>query len=412
MTKEMNSKYKSAGNNIVEYPSLNKDTTEIVARAMTGDIDAYEELLKKYSKYIFSLVTGMTSTSNVEDVAQEVAIAIFKSITTLKSPYAFTSWLRTLTVNICRDYNDKEKRHAGRDTSIDSLIDVSETNPQNLPDRNFEINNGASLLYELINQLPESQRAALYLYYHEDMKYKDIAELLNISIATVGTNIIKAKNGLRKMLENNEHIKEDILASLKGAAVGPAIIGAFDYGASAHITDVALSKFSANVMNTCHAMGSNAGNQVVGETSKTSESTKALKVAVVVMLFAIIIAGVAGYYTDNISNEMNTDLIKSAPVEYKTVIYDAQNAEIIFEVTGDNGRNVDPISASLVLNDDEGMSQEWKIIDELGNTASSGEGEKFSVDTDLAPGKYTVMWDVANPDGAVSKISRDFYISE
>jgi DNA-directed RNA polymerase specialized sigma24 family protein len=59
--------------NSKEYPTINKETTEIVSRAMTGDTAAYEELIMKYSKYIFSLIGGMTSISNVEDVAQIAA---------------------------------------------------------------------------------------------------------------------------------------------------------------------------------------------------------------------------------------------------------------------------------------------------------------------------------------------------
>ncbi|MDR2611151.1 MAG: RNA polymerase sigma factor [Clostridiales Family XIII bacterium] len=397
--------------------SLNNETTEIVLRAIAGDADAYEELIGKYSKYIFSLINGMTHISNVEDIAQEVAIAVFRNITTLKSPYAFTSWLRTLTVNVCRNYNDKEKRHTGMDVDMEQLADVSEDTPANLPEESFEKQNASALLYTFIDKLPKAQRQAVYLHYHEGLKYKEIASLLQISTATVGTNIIKAKNSLKKMIENNAGTKEDLLTSLRSAAIGPVIAGAFDYGVSAHVTEAALSKFGGSVMAKVSLVANRAPDQaVIGamNAAKTAKAASAAKVAAVTTTFVVAAGGIGLYYAQSIEDTKPTPTPepKPAAVEYEKVVYNAANAEIIFEVTGDKGKNVDPVSALLVVGDEEGLPQGWRITDGAGAEVAAGSGGSLDVPAGLAPGKYTVTYDVANEAGAVSKVIRDFYISE
>lgn len=376
---------------------------------MSGDVEAYEALIKKYSRYIFSLVNGMTHVSNIEDVAQEVALTVYRNITALRSPYAFTAWLRTLTVNVCRNCNDREKKRAGMDTDMEQLDGVSDDDRESMPEDNLDKKNANKLLYELIDKLPNAQRQVLYLHYREELKYREIAELLNVSTATVGTNIVKAKKSLRKMIEAQAGVKEELLTSLRGAAIGPAIAGAFDCGVSVHITEGSLSKFSSIVMEKAGMIANRVPDHAISGAADATKSTgRGAKIATAASL-TVLIGVFVGFFIYNMQEDTPAP---PAVVEQETVVYHAVNAEILFEGNDGRGNNVNPVEVALIVGDEEGMPQGWMIAREDGSEAASGTGGSFSVPGDLAPGKYTVTYDIANKDGAVSKAARDFYISE
>jgi hypothetical protein len=94
----------------------------------------------------------------------------------------------------------------------------------------------------------------------------------------------------------------------------------------------------------------------------------------------------------------------------KDIRYKAENAVISFETNSPLGDAVDPVGASIAVNDDEGTATSWAIKDAGGAVAASGDGDSADIPA-LAPGLYVMSWDVVGDGGAVSVVSREFFVN-
>ena len=99
---------------------------DLVHRARKGDVGAFEELFRRHQKRVYNISFQMLSDeTEAADATQEVFVRAYRSITRLKSDAAFVTWLKTLTVNLCRDVLRKRKR-AVRVESLDKPLDTDE----------------------------------------------------------------------------------------------------------------------------------------------------------------------------------------------------------------------------------------------------------------------------------------------
>jgi RNA polymerase sigma-70 factor (ECF subfamily) len=208
-------------------------TDETIKLAATGDSDAFEQLIKRYSKYIVYMCATLTSKEDCEDVAQEVYIAVYRGLGALRSANAFTAWLRKITVRACIAHNRRNARNplAGA-VDIDGVVDtekLSECDVERLPAEAYENSDARVKLYSLISELSQRQRIILYLYYYEEWKLRTIAAELDISIGTVSSNLTKAKRNLGKLLEKRPETKEYILSGVKNTPAELDIRAAFSF---------------------------------------------------------------------------------------------------------------------------------------------------------------------------------------
>ncbi len=115
----------SAGKNADKQAK--KALTKLISKGMSGDEGAFIALFERSVKEIYYLANALLDNkAETDDVVQEVAIALYKGMTKLQSPYAFTSFLVAATRNVCMSHNRKQMRH--RHDSIDKdELDVFRT---------------------------------------------------------------------------------------------------------------------------------------------------------------------------------------------------------------------------------------------------------------------------------------------
>ena len=83
---------------------------ELVKRVKKGDIDAFEEIIAKYEKRVFGLIYNVIKNENeIEDVAQEVFMKVYKNIDRFKGNSSLYTWIYKITVNLCLDVIRKKK---------------------------------------------------------------------------------------------------------------------------------------------------------------------------------------------------------------------------------------------------------------------------------------------------------------
>jgi RNA polymerase sigma-70 factor, ECF subfamily len=194
----------------VAEPSL-----ELIRRAQRGERDALEQLVISQKQYIYSIaMTIFHNTDDAEDLTQTAFIRLFRSIHQYNGDSKFTTWLYRLVINLGRDELRSRRRKvpiinpiATDDDELDPVTLISDTNSERDPQASLEHNETRRILVEALAQLDDQYRLTLTMLYFDDMKYADIADILEIPLNTVKSHIRRGKERLREILEG-QHIDE------------------------------------------------------------------------------------------------------------------------------------------------------------------------------------------------------------
>src|SRR5205823_4092187 len=179
------------------------EDVRLMQQVARGDTKAFEELIEKHQTLVAGTVARMLgSNSDVEDIAQQVFIRVWKSARRYVPRAKFTTWLLKITRNLV--FN--ELRRARRRAQVPLQ---SEPGAEEIPLKDeMNLAPDASLLEvelrrtieEAILQLPETQRMALVLRGYEQLSYEQIAEVLALSAPAVKSVLFRARSELRSKL--------------------------------------------------------------------------------------------------------------------------------------------------------------------------------------------------------------------
>jgi RNA polymerase sigma-70 factor (ECF subfamily) len=175
----------------------------LMALAGRGDAAAFEQLVERHQNLVVGTVARMLgNSSDVEDIAQQVFIRVWKSAGRYVARAKFTTWLLTITRNLVFNELRRRKRH-----NLVSLQSEDAAEERPVPDERTP-NPRASLLDEeldrairtAIAQLPETQRMAVVLRRYEELSYEEIAEVLDQTVPAVKSLLFRARTELRSRL--------------------------------------------------------------------------------------------------------------------------------------------------------------------------------------------------------------------
>lgn len=173
-----------------------------------NDHKAFAELMEKYQRMVVTTCRGfVVSYHEAEDLAQDVFVELYESLPGFRKESKLSTWIYRIAVNKSLNHLRKKKR----ETSIFSLNlfnkgDGKETTFQIVStddteaDYSIVSSENKRLLKESINKLPENQRVAIILSKYQDLSYKEIAEVMDVSISSVESLLFRAKTNLRKYL--------------------------------------------------------------------------------------------------------------------------------------------------------------------------------------------------------------------
>ena len=174
---------------------------ELVGR---GDTAALEQLIERHQALVTGTVARMLgSNSDVEDIAQQVFIRIWKSAPRYKHRAKFTTWLLKITRNLVFNELRRTKRHPHlplqpADPAAEELPIKDETIPA--PDASLLESELQHAIESAILRLPETQRMALVLRRYEELSYEEIAEVLDLSVPAIKSLLFRARTELRARL--------------------------------------------------------------------------------------------------------------------------------------------------------------------------------------------------------------------
>ncbi len=181
--------------------------TEIIQKLQQGNEQAFKQLVENYQKLVVNTCFGMVhNTEDAEDIAQEVFIEVFRSIQNFRADSKISTWLYRIAVNrslnFIRDNKRKRWVHSIEDLVKGISRQVGEIQNINneTPVSELENSQRAKILHAAIDSLPENQKTAFTLNKYEDLSYKEISEVMNLSVSSVESLIHRAKIKLQEKL--------------------------------------------------------------------------------------------------------------------------------------------------------------------------------------------------------------------
>ncbi len=174
---------------------------ELVNQIKKGNTNAYKYLVNKYQRLVFNIAFKLSFDSQVdiEDIAQEVFIKVYKNINQFRQDSKLSTWIASITWKTSIDFNRKNSRGKINYTDEIEVFENFAVIKNNHPN-NLEIK---SIVRNTIDKLPPHFRTVLTLYYLEEFTYPEIQEITSMPLGTIKSYLNRARKAFREMIENN-----------------------------------------------------------------------------------------------------------------------------------------------------------------------------------------------------------------
>lgn len=181
----------------------------LMARVARGGADAFEVLVDRHLNSVVTFCyTFCRDRDGAEDLAQEVFLRVFRNSKSWRPVAKFTTWLYRVAANLC--INESKKARLRRTVSLDGPMD---NNPdatrivekmaggEDGPFTEAERHEAGRLIEQAIRALPEDQRVTLVLVERQNLPYKDVSEILGVTVSAVKMRVKRARENLRQALK-------------------------------------------------------------------------------------------------------------------------------------------------------------------------------------------------------------------
>ena len=192
---------KDAGGNSRPLEQRREDD-ELVRRLRTGEEAAYEALLARFQQPVYNLALRLLSNpGDASDVVQEVFLKVFRNVGHFRRQSSLKTWIYRITVNEAHNQRRWFFRHRSREVGLDEETDegcsrtVADTGRSPF-DCTFDREKHV-LIENALGRINPLFREVVVLRDIEDLSYEEIAEVLQISLGTVKSRIMRGREALR-----------------------------------------------------------------------------------------------------------------------------------------------------------------------------------------------------------------------
>ena len=178
--------------------ALTRTDQEIVQRCLSGDTDAYADLVERYGGRVYNVALRITHDPDAaRDCAQDAFIRAYRALHQYDPSLPFGPWIFRITTNASLNF---VQRGRGREITVEELPDDPaplEAGPELTTVRKEDLEEVLAAMAEL----PPAYRAALTLRHIQELSYQEVADALGIPLGTVKTHLHRARAALRSKLE-------------------------------------------------------------------------------------------------------------------------------------------------------------------------------------------------------------------
>jgi len=182
--------------------------SDTIAQLKTGNEQAFKWLVDEYGARIQNTCLGLLqNTEDAEDITQEVFVSVFQSIHGFKGESKLSTWIYRIAITKSLEHirmKNRKKRFAFFQNLFINDEEQAKSKSAHFDHPGVQLENKerAAILFKAIEQLSENQKTAFILHKLEDLSYAEIAIIMKLSVASVESLLFRAKQNLKKRLEN------------------------------------------------------------------------------------------------------------------------------------------------------------------------------------------------------------------
>lgn len=180
---------------------------ELIELFKKGNEEVFEEIVRRYQKKVYNTTYRMMGNhEDASDLAQEAFIRIYRNLHSFKGKSSFSTWLFTVTTNVCRDEMRKRQRRLQaqslsepvqfEDGEVEREIADDSMAPE-IVSLHREMHDE---IQAVIEQLPPEQKEAIVLREFQGFSYEEIAEISGVAVGTIKSRISRARQSMKKEL--------------------------------------------------------------------------------------------------------------------------------------------------------------------------------------------------------------------
>jgi RNA polymerase sigma factor (sigma-70 family) len=179
----------------------------LIEQLKQKDETAFKTIVETWKDMVFNTALGIVQNAeDAEDVAQEVFVQVYESVSSFKGESKFSTWLYRITITKSMDHIRKKKRKK-RFAFIQSIFGLNNEVLYDPPDFHhpgvsMDNKERSAVLFKAIEKLPENQKIAFTLHKMEGLSYQQVGVVMNATVSSVESLLHRAKTNLKKNLED------------------------------------------------------------------------------------------------------------------------------------------------------------------------------------------------------------------
>ncbi len=177
----------------------NEDIQLLLEKAREGDRWSFKEIVSLYQRRVFSLAYSiLRNREDAMDVVQETFMRLFQKLGAYEKEKNFQAWLFQVAKNLCIDYY---RKNYGRRKELEDGRSIDELNPAATGrSDNPDSSDLRRIFSRCLEELGDRQRMVFVLKHYNGLHYREIAQVLDISVGTVKSLHFKAFQNLKHLL--------------------------------------------------------------------------------------------------------------------------------------------------------------------------------------------------------------------
>ena len=196
---------KNAG--AIGWSEVGTGEAALIQRCAAGEQSACAELVSSHERMVFQLALHlMGDRDEALDLSQEVFLRVFRTLHTFRGQAALRTWIYRIAINQARNRQRWWRRRRRSDQvqlehHVQDHGELRQPGDGDAPDRAFARQEMATRLWAALDELPFDQRTVIVLRELDGMSYDEIAESLNVAVGTVKSRLTRARQTLRRELQ-------------------------------------------------------------------------------------------------------------------------------------------------------------------------------------------------------------------
>jgi RNA polymerase sigma-70 factor, ECF subfamily len=193
----------------------------LIERCLQGDQRAWDEIVRLYWRKVFNVAYKFVGRQDeAEDLAQDIFLKLFKSLKTFDRRANFSTWLISVSRNLCIDHYRSMRREHDVVTHDVDVVSLARPSALDSPQVALERRDRVALLRAALDKLAPSLRTAVILRDIQELSYQEIAERLGVPEGTVKSRINRGRTELARQIARLREQQETVRT--KGARRVPA----------------------------------------------------------------------------------------------------------------------------------------------------------------------------------------------